>query len=248
MKTTQIIPTRLAVLERLTLLHGSHGAPPKKLRDEPGALKLCALEAVAWLADEPWSDQPKCACPVIASFCRSWNDAIQDDARRTALILPLVPLLVGTRSTPDVEGRRSWMACDWEMRVRVPAFLRLLPATEGEAAALEALPEIVDIATLGAAGEIASAAQAKAHAARAAAWDAARAAAWDAARAAAWDAARAAAWDAARAAAGDAAWAAAWAAARDAARDAAWAKLRPTVEACQASAQDLVRRMCAVQP
>jgi len=41
-----------------------------------------------------------------------------------------------------------------------------------------------------------------------------------------------------------AAWAAAWAAARDAAR----AALKPTVEAMQASAQDLVRRMCAVKP
>jgi hypothetical protein len=91
-------------------------------------------------------------------------------------------------------------------------------------------------------------------AARAAAGDAAWAAAGDAARdaaraaagAAAWAAAGAAAW----AAAGDAAWAAAGDAARAAAGAAAWAAagdaLAPTAETLQASAQDLVRRMCAV--
>ena len=64
------------------------------------------------------------------------------------------------------------------------------------------------------------------------------AAARDAARAAARDAA----WAAARAAARAAAWAAAWAAARAAAGDA----LRPTVEALEVSAIDLVHRMIAV--
>ena len=58
------------------------------------------------------------------------------------------------------------------------------------------------------------------------------AAARDAARDAAWAAAGAAAWDAAR----DAAW--------DAARDAAWDALKPTKEALQASAGELVIRMC----
>jgi hypothetical protein len=83
-----------------------------------------------------------------------------------------------------------------------------------------------------------------------AAWDAARdatwAATWDAARAAARDAAKAAARDAAGVAAGDAAGAAAWAAARDAAGDAARAALRPTVVELQASAVELVERMCAL--
>ena len=64
-----------------------------------------------------------------------------------------------------------------------------------------------------------------------------------AAEAAALAAARAAAW----AAAGAAAWAAAGDAARAAAGDAAGAALRPTVEAMQASAVDLLRRMCAAR-
>jgi hypothetical protein len=81
-------------------------------------------------------------------------------------------------------------------------------------------------------------------AARAAAGAAARDAAWAAAgaaaRDAAWAAARAAAW----AAAGAAAWAAAWAAARAAAGAAAGAGLRPTIVVLQASAMELVERMC----
>ena len=91
------------------------------------------------------------------------------------------------------------------------------------------------------------------YSARAAAGDAARYAAWYAAWAAAGDAAWAAARAAAWAAAGAAAWAAAWDAARDAAgdaardaaRDAAGDALRPTVEALQASALELVERMIA---
>jgi hypothetical protein len=63
---------------------------------------VCAMEAVAWLAGEPHSDTPQCACPVIGAFMRSWNDAIPDDAHRTALLKPLLPLLVGSKSTPAV--------------------------------------------------------------------------------------------------------------------------------------------------
>lgn len=59
------------------------------------AQAVCAMEAVAWLAGEPHSDQPQCACPVIGSFMRSWNDAIQTDEKRNALLKPLLPLLVG---------------------------------------------------------------------------------------------------------------------------------------------------------
>ncbi len=69
-----------------------------------------------------------------------------------------------------------------------------------------------------------------------------RAAAGDAAGAAARAAAGAAAWDAAWAAA----WAAAWDAAGAAAWDAAWDALKPTTEALQQSAVELVERMCAL--
>jgi len=247
-----------------TLAHGAH--TPKE-----GA--MCAMEAAAYIAGEPWSDHPKCVSPVIAAFMRSWNDALPD-ADRTRLLLPLIPDTIGTRTTGADEQTRAWMATDWIVRVQAPAWLRLAGLTE-HAQALESCARIVDAVTaqagqpkIDAARDAAwaQAGQPKIDASRAAARDAAWSAAWDAAwsaaraaaGAAAWDAARDAArdaaWSAAGAAAGAAAWDAAWDAARDAARDAAGSAaadaarvdLAPTVAMLQASAQDLVRRMCAV--
>ncbi len=237
---------RLAAIT--TLARGNH---------EADSAKMCAMEAVAYIAGEPWSDAPACASPVIAAFVRRWNDTLPD-ADRTRLLLPLVPEIVGTRTTDDDEEIRAWMVTDWLVRVQAPAWLRLAGLTE-HARALKSCARIVDAVT-------AQAGQPKIDASRAAARDAAWSAAWDAAwsaaraaaGAAAWDAARDAArdaaWSAAGAAAGAAAWDAAWDAARDAARDAAWSAaadaarvdLAPTVAMLQASAQDLVRRMCAV--
>jgi hypothetical protein len=85
-------------LEGILLKSGAHS------RREDG---VCALEAVAWLAGEPHSDHPQCACPVIGAFLRSWNDSLPDEAVRTALLRPLLPLLIGTRSTRAVELTRA---------------------------------------------------------------------------------------------------------------------------------------------
>src|SRR3984957_13481152 len=212
------------------LYHGSHN------ENGNGHVEACAMEAVAYVAGEPWSDHPKCACPVIGAFMRLWNDCLPD-AERTTLLLPLIPRLVGTRGSKNLEERRALMAADWLVRTHTPAWLRLAGLMT-QADALCGLPEITAFAqvpsirpAIEAARDNAAAAWA---AARDAAWDAAWAAAGAAAGAAARDAAWDAAWDAAGAAAGDAAWAAAgaaawaaagaaaWAAARDAAWDAAW--------------------------
>lgn len=218
---------------------------------------MCAMEAVAYIAGEPHSDHPMCACPVIAAFIRRMNDNLPDDDTRTRLLGPLVPRIVGTRSTPEVERRRSLMALDWLIREYTPAWLDLTPALADHAAALRALPEIVDTDTAQHARPVVAAARDAAEAAalataRDAAWDAARAvwdAAWDALRVAdgvaaeaaldaAWDAAGVAALVAARAAPrAAAAWAAGWAP--------AMAALAPTTARLQASVLALVDRMIA---
>jgi hypothetical protein len=243
---------RIALLDTLTLLSGSH---------ETDSGQMCVMEAVAYVAGEPWSDHPACACPVISAFLRSWNDSLPTDADRDRLLKPLVLQLIDTKSTKAVEEKRSYLALDWMIRVFTPKWLDLVPSLAPHSAALRNLEDIADMAGAVAAGGRVRAAWAAARAAAraaagAAAWDAAGAAAWDAAGAAAWDAARAAAW----AAAWDAAWAAAWAAARaaawDAAWDAAWAAagaaagdvLKPTTKWLQASALDLVARMIAMTP
>jgi len=221
---TTIDQDRLAQIK--TLSAGAH---------DPNETNMCAMELVAFIAGEPWSDHPQCACPVIGAFMRAWNDGLPD-ADRTALLLPLIPRLVETRGSNALEARRANMATDWMMRVHTPAWLRLAGLTD-EADALSSLPELTDFANAPALKPALEAARENAAAAGDAAWDAAwAAAAGDAAGAAAWaagDAAWAAAW-----AAGDAAWAAAWAA-WAAARDA----LAPTVKALQQSAVQLVIRM-----
>jgi hypothetical protein len=202
---------------------------------------MCVMEMASYVAREPWSDHPECVSPVIATFCRSWNDSLDDETRQR--LKPYAFKVVGTNTGPDDEETRAWMCVDWLARVQAPAWLRLAGLT-AEAQALESLARIVDATTAGAAQPSLSDSRKKAAAAGAtagdAAWDAARAAAWAAAGAAA---AWAAAWDAAgAAAAGDAAWDAAWAAARAAARDA----LRPTVIALQESAFALLDEMIVV--
>ena len=87
---------------------------------------MCAMEAVAHLAGEPWSDQPDCACPVIAAFLRGWNDNLAD-GRRTDLLRPLLPRIVGTRRR-EAEPIRSIMAADWLVRACAPAWTRLAGA------------------------------------------------------------------------------------------------------------------------
>jgi hypothetical protein len=231
MKTDRLT---LTSLRGLRIGHGKH-EPPN------GRVEACVMEAayLRWAIRQGWSkqrivsgwtDSAPCICPVIGGFLRRWNDGIADspegDATRTRLFTPAIQdMIAGTKADDAVMLRRMWMAIDWDLRTHTPAFLRLAKL-DACAVALEALPEIRSQADLANA--------------RAACEDARKQG--DAAGAAAW----AAAWDAAGAAARYAAWAAARGAARAAAWDAAEAALRPTVAAMQASALDLVKRMCAV--
>ncbi len=171
----------LSILDTINLKPGRHDSG-----DE-----MCAMEAAAYIAGEPLSDHPQCVCPVIASFIRSWNDGLPNDETRTRLLIPLVKLVIGSRSTPEIENRRTWMILDWLIRTSTPMSLDLVVSLQPHAAQLRALPEITD--------DTVSEANSRVDAAWAAAWASAR------------DAARDAAWAAAGAAAG---------VARDAARDA----------------------------
>jgi hypothetical protein len=156
-------------IDTLTLSRGGHQA---------GDGQYCVMEAVAFIAGEPWTDHPKCASRVVGAFMRSWNDGLDDEQRQ--MLKPYVLRLAGTAGTPEQEDRRAFMAADWAVRTYTPAWLRLIKLDD-DAVALEQLAEIVDITTARAAMDTISSARKRADAA----WDAARAAAWDAARAAA---------------------------------------------------------------
>lgn len=220
-------------LENLVLDRGDH---------DEDSRQFCVMEAVAYVAGEPWTDQPACACPVIGAFMRRWNDDLSDQDRQ--MLKPLIPRLVGTRASREVEARRSWLVTDWMVRVYAPAWLELAGMKE-QADALRQLPELTSDAVLGAAQSTIDKANSQASAARNAARDAARMAADSDARYAAMMVARSTARDAAEIAAKYAAWSAAWSAARDAAEIAAEKKLEPTRGALQASALALAERMIA---
>jgi hypothetical protein len=192
-------------------------ALPEKLYQgshEPDG-EMCVMEAVAYTAGEAWTDNPACACPVLTRYCQAINDRMDDEFRQR--LLPYVPRLIGTRSTPEVELRRAFRAADWAVR-RFAVSALLSAGLEAEAKTLQELSPIVDERSAG---------------------DAAAGAAWEAAGVA-WEAARAAAGEAAGAAAG-AAWAAAGVAgvaAGDAAGEAAGAAGDAAAGAAWAAAGD----------
>ena len=122
--------------DRLVLRSGSHSTR--------AADALCVMEAVAWVAGEPHSDHPACACPVIGAFLRSWNDNLPDDETRTRLLAPLIPRIVGSRATREVEARRSYLALDWLAREQAPAWLSLRDDLKAHAVALRGLAPLTD--------------------------------------------------------------------------------------------------------
>jgi hypothetical protein len=101
-------------IDQVSLAAGAHGS-----RNDG----MCAMEMVAWLAGEPHSDEPGCACPVLGALVRACNDAMSD-AQRNRWLRPLVPVLVGTRATAAVERARGLLVLDALVRELLPRRLR----------------------------------------------------------------------------------------------------------------------------
>ena len=123
---------RLEVLAKSNLQSGAHDDL------EDGA---CAMEMVAYLAEEEHSDAPECACPVLTSFVWSWNDSLSE-TDRNRLLKPLIPRLVGTRATKEAEERRGRMVLDWYEREFTPAWLDLVVSIRGHFSETLELPSI----------------------------------------------------------------------------------------------------------
>jgi hypothetical protein len=225
-----VIEDRLPYLEPLKLGRGSHDPPLN------GLVNACVMEAVAYVAGEPFSDHPECASPVITSFLVYWNDAMDDVDRQ--MLKPYIVRLVGTRTGKRHEEQRAWMLTDWLVRECAPAWLRLA-GLAGQAELLESLAPLTSAASARKAQLVLDAARKDSAAAAAAEWAAAGGlpqvfAARDAVWASAAAAARDAVWASAAAAAADSAWAAAGdsgASAWAAAGDSAWASARAAAEA-----------------
>jgi hypothetical protein len=104
---------------------------------------MCAMEMVAWLAGEPHSDEPGCACPVLGAFVRACNDAM-NDAARNRWLRPLVPQLVNTRAAVAIERQRGFVVLDGLVRNLVPKALRR-DRRFAEADLMAAFPPVRDL-------------------------------------------------------------------------------------------------------
>ncbi len=83
-------------LEEITLKSGAH----KSFDD--GA---CIMELVSYVANEPWSDHPRCACPILTEYAIRLNDKFNDEHRQ--LMKPFIMSLIGTRATDEVKITRK---------------------------------------------------------------------------------------------------------------------------------------------
>jgi len=77
----------------------------------PQEKEYCFMEAVALLAGEPHSHYPQCACWILSNIGVSMNDYMglgpTGDALRQEFLAPLVPLLIGTRGSIEIERARG---------------------------------------------------------------------------------------------------------------------------------------------
>jgi hypothetical protein len=68
-------------------------------------LGVCVMELASMLSDEPFSDRPGSASPVIGAFLRTYNDGIDDERRQD--LYPLAASIVGTARGRAVERDRA---------------------------------------------------------------------------------------------------------------------------------------------
>jgi hypothetical protein len=141
MTTATIIPERLDEIANLPLLAGAHS-------DAEYGRKMCVMEAVAYVAGEPRTDHPQCACPVIAGLLRRWNDRLGTsdlaNAERDRLLKPLVARLVGSRSTEEVESKRAAMLRTWTRSAPLADWIEAAGLQE-HADAVRAEPENINV-------------------------------------------------------------------------------------------------------
>jgi hypothetical protein len=101
------------------------------------------MELASMLADEPFSDRPESASPVIAAFLRTYNDGLADDRRQD--LYPLASLIVGTAGSRRLERDRASRCLEFALvlGVRAPAGRAAIgvatPEFSGSWAALAAL-------------------------------------------------------------------------------------------------------------
>src|SRR5579862_4144800 len=121
--------------QTIKLSKGKHASP------EDGA---CVMELASMLAGEPFSDHPASVCPVIASFLRAYNDAIDDERRQD--LYAYASRAVGTRAGPDASRRRAQRLYAWARELQRRRWTKRLPLARG-GLALRRKPSALSIGT-----------------------------------------------------------------------------------------------------
>jgi hypothetical protein len=88
--------------QTIKLSKGKHSSP------DDGA---CVMELASMLAGEPFTDHPASVCPVIGSFLRSYNDAI--DERRRQSLYEYASRVVGSRASHRIHEARAERLAEW---------------------------------------------------------------------------------------------------------------------------------------
>jgi hypothetical protein len=118
------------------------------VRLDPGAHRsprdgVCLMELASLMAEERFSDRPRCVCVVIAAFLRDWNDRSGYAERQR--LRPYARSVLGSRAARSTTHRRRdvcliWAGADlsgnWvsrairrlAMRLRIMAILGIRPA------------------------------------------------------------------------------------------------------------------------
>lgn len=100
-------------LDNIVLDEGSHTSPSRG---------VCIMECVAYLAGEPHTDHPECACEVVTEFAMNCNDVLspEDRPRLTAYALRIA----GSRANDgQVPLQRARFLLSYATRVCLPLFL-----------------------------------------------------------------------------------------------------------------------------
>jgi hypothetical protein len=86
------------------------------VRLEPGSHRnpddgVCIVELASMVGGEPFSDRPRCVCPVIAAFLRGWNDRVGYSDRQR--LYPYASRVVGTGGYRRISRIRRDLCLRW---------------------------------------------------------------------------------------------------------------------------------------